>query len=53
MASGKDYSNLYGQAYVAYGQGNYEEAASYIEEMGEATPMIPMFYSFKVIFISA
>ena len=41
MASGKDYSNLYGQAYVAYGQGNYEEAASYIEEMGEAYPDDP------------
>jgi twitching motility protein PilJ len=41
MASGKDYSNLYGQAYVAYGQGNYEEAASYIEEMGEAYPNDP------------
>jgi twitching motility protein PilJ len=41
MASGKDYSNLYGQAYVAYGQSNYEEAASYIEEMGEAYPDDP------------
>ena len=41
MASEKDYSQLYGQAYVAYGQGNYEEAARYIEEMESVYPNDP------------
>ncbi len=41
MASEKDYSQLYGQAYVAYGQGNYEEAARYIEEMESVYPDDP------------
>ncbi|MGL5033877.1 MAG: methyl-accepting chemotaxis protein [Microcystaceae cyanobacterium] len=41
MSPGKDYSKLYGQAYVAYGQGSYQEAAGYIEEMGDAYPNDP------------
>lgn len=41
MASGQDYAHLYGQAYVAYGQGSYEEAASFIQEMAAAFPEDP------------
>ncbi|MFM7384162.1 MAG: methyl-accepting chemotaxis protein [Microcystaceae cyanobacterium] len=41
MASEKDYSKLYGQAYAAYGQGNYEEAARHIEEMESVYPDDP------------
>ncbi len=41
MASEKDYSNLYGQAYAAYGQGSYDEAASYIDEMVASFPQDP------------
>ncbi len=36
MASGTNDAKLYNQAYVAYGQGNYEEAASLIEPMAQA-----------------
>ena len=41
MASEKDYAKLYGQAYAAYGQGNYAEAVTYIDEMAEAFPQDP------------
>ncbi|MEB3310690.1 MAG: methyl-accepting chemotaxis protein [Snowella sp.] len=41
MTSSQDYAHLYGQAYVAYGQGSYEEAASYIQEMATAFPEDP------------
>jgi len=41
MAADKDFANLYGQAYAAYGQGNYEEAAHYIEQMAEVYPDDP------------
>lgn len=41
MTSGQDYAHLYGQAYVAYGQGSYEEAAAHIEEMANAFPEDP------------
>ncbi|BFM38381.1 methyl-accepting chemotaxis protein [Synechocystis sp. LKSZ1] len=41
MASEKDYAKLYGQAYAAYGQGNYTEAVTYIDEMAEAFPQDP------------
>ena len=41
MTSGQDYAQLYGQAYVAYGQGSYDEAAAHIEEMANAFPEDP------------
>ena len=41
MTSGQDYAHLYGQAYVAYGQGSYDEAAAHIEEMANAFPEDP------------
>ncbi|WP_107668633.1 methyl-accepting chemotaxis protein [Cyanothece sp. BG0011] len=41
MASGTDYAKLYNEAYVAYGQGNYEEAATLMEPMAEAFPEDP------------
>ena len=41
MTSGQDYAHLYGQAYVAYGQGSYAEAATHIEEMAAAFPEDP------------
>lgn len=41
MASSQDYAQLYGQAYVAYGQGSYEEAATHIQEMSAAFPEDP------------
>ena len=41
MSSDQDYANLYGQAYVAYRQGNYEEAFTYIYEMSDAFPDDP------------
>ncbi|ACK64804.1 methyl-accepting chemotaxis sensory transducer [Rippkaea orientalis PCC 8801] len=41
MAPGTDYSKLYNQAYVAYGQGEYEEAATLIEPMAEAYSQDP------------
>ena len=41
MTSGQDYAHLYGQAYVAYGQGSYDEAAAHIEEMAIAFPEDP------------
>ncbi|ACB49795.1 methyl accepting chemotaxis protein [Crocosphaera subtropica ATCC 51142] len=41
MASGTDYAKLYNEAYVAYGQGNFEEAAALMEPMAEAFPEDP------------
>ncbi|EAZ90922.1 methyl-accepting chemotaxis protein [Crocosphaera chwakensis] len=41
MASGTDYAKLYNEAYIAYGQGNYEEAATLIEPMAGAFPEDP------------
>ena len=41
MTLGQDYAHLYGQAYVAYGQGSYDEAAAHIEEMANAFPEDP------------
>ncbi|GBF81793.1 methyl-accepting chemotaxis protein [Aphanothece sacrum] len=41
MVLGTDYAKLYNQAYVAYGQANYEEAATLIEPMAEAFPEDP------------
>jgi twitching motility protein PilJ len=41
MASENDFANLYGQAYAAYGQGSYGEAAQYINQMAEAFPDDP------------
>jgi twitching motility protein PilJ len=41
MVSGTDYAKLYNEAYVAYGQGNYEEAATLMEPMAEAFPEDP------------
>jgi tetratricopeptide (TPR) repeat protein len=41
MSSDKDYANLYGQAYLAYGQGDYDKAFSCIYEMSDAFPDDP------------
>ncbi|MDJ0597645.1 MAG: methyl-accepting chemotaxis protein [Crocosphaera sp.] len=41
MASGTDYAKLYNEAYVAYGQGNFEEAATLMEPMAQAFPQDP------------
>ncbi|MGK7942597.1 MAG: methyl-accepting chemotaxis protein [Crocosphaera sp.] len=41
MTSGTDYAKLYNEAYVAYGQGNYEEAATLMQPMAEAFPEDP------------
>ncbi|MDJ0659968.1 MAG: methyl-accepting chemotaxis protein [Crocosphaera sp.] len=41
MASGIDYAKLYNEAYVAYGQGNFEEAATLMEPMVQAFPQDP------------
>ncbi|MEM8777912.1 MAG: methyl-accepting chemotaxis protein [Cyanobacteria bacterium P01_G01_bin.49] len=41
MTPGTDYAKIYNEAYVAYGQGNYEEAATLIEPMVEAFPEDP------------
>ncbi len=53
MVSGTDYAKLYNEAYVAYGQGNYEEAATLMEPMAEVFPKILMFSCYKVTSISA
>ena len=41
MTSGTDYAKLYNEAYVAYGQGNFEEAATLMEPMAQAFPEDP------------
>lgn len=41
MTSGTEYAKLYNEAYVAYGQGNYEKAATLIEPMAQAFPEDP------------
>ncbi len=41
MTSGTDYAKLYNEAYVAYGQGNFEEAATLMEPMAQAFPENP------------
>ncbi|MEL4898609.1 methyl-accepting chemotaxis protein [Crocosphaera sp. Alani8] len=41
MTSGTDYAKLYNEAYVAYGQGNFEEAANLMKPMAEAFPEDP------------
>ncbi|MDJ0845193.1 methyl-accepting chemotaxis protein [Crocosphaera sp.] len=41
MASGTDYAKLYNEAYVAYGQGHFEEAATLMEPMAQAFPEDP------------
>ncbi|MDJ0580134.1 methyl-accepting chemotaxis protein [Crocosphaera sp.] len=41
MTSGTDYAKLYNEAYSAYGQGNFEQAATLMEPMVEAFPEDP------------
>ncbi len=41
MTSGTDYAKLYNEAYAAYGQGNFEQAATLMEPMAEAFPEDP------------
>jgi twitching motility protein PilJ len=41
MSSDKDYANLYRQAYLAYGRGDYDEAFACIYEMSDAFPDDP------------
>ncbi|MDJ0732302.1 MAG: methyl-accepting chemotaxis protein [Crocosphaera sp.] len=41
MTSGTDYAQLYNEAYVAYGQGNFEQAATLMEPMAKAFPEDP------------
>lgn len=41
MATGTDYTNLYREAYAAYGQGNLEEAVNLIERMAREFPGDP------------